>query len=91
MSGFVHVDITADDPERAVSFYNRVFGWSVKKLDGHTPYWLVGPPDGNGTGAGISERERPWQSVTPTIDVPSADAAAAAIVREGGAIVIPKT
>jgi predicted enzyme related to lactoylglutathione lyase len=91
MTGFVHVDISADDPERAGRFYNKVFGWSVTRLEGPTPYWLVTPPDGSGPGAGIAKRDEPWQSVTPTIDVPSADEAAAKIVQQGGTIVVPKT
>jgi predicted enzyme related to lactoylglutathione lyase len=38
MPGFVHVDIAADDPERAAGFYSRVFGWTITKLAGPTPY-----------------------------------------------------
>jgi predicted enzyme related to lactoylglutathione lyase len=91
MPGFVHVDIAADDPERAATFYRNVFGWTVSKLDGSQPYWLVTPPDGSGPGAGIAKRELPWQTVTPTIDVASADAVASAVVKEGGTILIPKT
>jgi predicted enzyme related to lactoylglutathione lyase len=91
MPGFVHVDIGADDPERAGRFYNRVFGWTVTKLEGPTPYWLLKPPDGSGPGAGIARREEPWQSVIPTIGVDSADATAAAIVAQGGSIVVPTT
>lgn len=91
MPGFVHVDIAADDPERAAGFYNRVFGWTVTKLAGPTPYWLVTPTDGSGPGAGIGKRDKPWQTVIPTIDVRSADEIAERIVREGGNIVLPKT
>ena len=50
MPGFVHFDIAADDPERAAGFYNRVFGWTITKLAGPTPYWLVTPTDGFGPG-----------------------------------------
>lgn len=90
MPGFVHIDISADDPERAAGFYARVFGWRTEKLLGPTPYWLVTPP-GAGPGAGIAKRELEWQGVTPTIDVTSADQATIAIVEAGGVIVIPKT
>jgi predicted enzyme related to lactoylglutathione lyase len=91
MPGFVHVDIAADDPERAAKFYNRIFGGKISKLDGPIPYWLVTPPDGHGPGAGIAKREKPWQKATPTIDVASADAVATEILAQGGKILIPAT
>src|SRR5690349_10435630 len=87
MPGFVHIDIGADDPERAARFYNRVFGWTVTRLEGPVPYWLVTPPDGSGPGAGIARREQDWQRAIPTIGVASADATADAVLREGGEIV----
>lgn len=93
MPNFVHIDIAADDPERATRFYERVFGWRIDKLEGPTPYWLVGtgqqmaPP----VGAGVARREQPWQSVTPTIGVDSVDAYERKIVAEGGVVVVPKT
>jgi predicted enzyme related to lactoylglutathione lyase len=90
LSGFIHIDIAADDPERAAGFYRRAFGWATEKLQGPMPYWLATPP-GAGPGAGIGQREQAWQGVTATIDVASADDATAAIVAAGGTIVIPKT
>jgi len=94
MPRFVHIDIAADDPHRAANFYNKVFGWHVQKLEGATPYWLLTPPaspgEQSGIGAGIAKREATWQSVTPTINVPSADDYAAKIEVEGGTIVVPK-
>lgn len=89
MPGFIHMDIAADDPERAVGFYRKVFGFDVTKLDGPEPYWLVTPPEG--PGAGIAKRGLDWQKVTATIDVADADAIADAIVQGGGKILIPKT
>jgi hypothetical protein len=41
-------------------------------------------------GAGVARREESWQSVTPTIDVPSADAYADKIMAAGGVIVRPR-
>ncbi len=89
MSGFVHIDIAADDPERAAYFYEKVFGFTTTKLDGPEPYWLVTPPEG--PGAGIGERTYDWQKVVATIDVPDVDATAEAIVANGGRILIPRT
>ncbi len=91
MPKFVHIDISADDPERAGQFYSRVFGWSVSKLEGPIPYWLVSTSgEAGAVGAGIAKREEAWQSVTPTIDVPSADEYAARIEAEGGTVIAPK-
>jgi predicted enzyme related to lactoylglutathione lyase len=89
MPAFIHMDIAADEPERAARFYNRVFGWTISKLEGPMPYWLVTPK--SGPGAGIAQRDQPWQSVTPTIEVESADDYAARVVAEGGTILVPKT
>jgi predicted enzyme related to lactoylglutathione lyase len=95
MPQFVHIDIAADDPRRAVDFFAKVFGWSVQKLEGPVPYWLFGPSlsskGKSAIGAGVARREEAWQSVTPTIDVPSADEYADKIMAAGGAIVRPKT
>ena len=94
MPGFVHIDIAADDPERAVAFYEKVFGWTSRKLEGPMPYWLIATArsaaGGQAGGAGGARREEPWQSVTPTIDVASADDTAARITAAGGTIVQPK-
>ncbi len=93
MPRFVHIDISADNPERAAAFYRRAFGWSVTRLEGPVPYWLVAvdPVDPTAMGAGIGQRTEPWQTTVPTIDVANADAAARTIVEAGGSIVIPKT
>ncbi|GAB4350690.1 MAG: VOC family protein [Oricola sp.] len=91
MPKFVHIDIAADDPERAAGFYERVFGWSIRKLEGPVPYWLIATSDDPADlGAGIAKREQAWQSTAPTIEVTSADEYSARIEREGGTVVAPK-
>lgn len=91
MPKFVHIDISADDPQRAADFYAKVFGWSVLKLEGPPPYWLIEPPESSEVGAGVAKREEVWHGVTPTIEVSSADAYTEKIMAEGGTIVVPKT
>jgi hypothetical protein len=93
MPRFVHIDIAADDPQRAGDFFAKVFDWRVKKLDGPMPYWLVdtGAGPDAGINAGIARREEASQSTTPTIEVSSADAYAGRIVAAGGTITRPKT
>lgn len=91
---FAHIDIAADDPARAAGFFAKVFGWKVQKLEGPVPYWLLSTdasPGSTAIGGGIAQRDEPWQSVTPTIEVSSADKYAAKIVAARGTIVQPKT
>ena len=91
MPHFVHIDIAADNPERAAKFYADVFDWPVTRLDGPVPYWLLGTgQDGKGIGGGIAKRDRSWQSMTPTVEVPSADAYAQKITEHCGSISVPK-
>lgn len=94
MPGFVHIDISADDPQRAADFFAKAFGWSIQKLEGAMPYWLVTPPpfEGQppGVGGGIAKRTHDWESVTPTIDVPSVDESEARIKDAGGTVIVPK-
>ena len=37
----VHFDITADDPDRAVAFYEKVFGWKLTHW-GAAARWTTG-------------------------------------------------
>jgi len=41
MGRVVHFEIGADNPERAILFYQEAFGWEIKKWDGPLEYWLV--------------------------------------------------
>lgn len=54
------------------------------------PCWLVGPGAAEGIGAGIAKRSEPWQTVTPTIEVASADDNQRKIIEAGGTIIVPK-
>ena len=37
----IHFEVPADRPERAIAFYEQVFGWQFHKWDGPMPYWLI--------------------------------------------------
>ncbi|HMF57992.1 MAG TPA: VOC family protein [Pyrinomonadaceae bacterium] len=92
MHRVVHFEISADDPDRAVSFYKEVFGWEFEKWGGPRDYWLV--TTGNGTEPGINggvfRRDGPVNFVN-TVNVPDVDAFAEKITAEGGRVVVPKT
>lgn len=43
----MYFELPADDPKRAIAFYEKVFGWTITKWDAPMDYWLVttGPDD----------------------------------------------
>ena len=88
----VHFEINADDPERAVKFYQQVFGWEIKKWNGPIDYWLVmtGPTDQPGIDGGIMKRMNPEATTYNTVNVPSVDEFSKKITEHGGKIVAPK-
>lgn len=93
MPKIIHFDIAADQPERAVQFYKKVFGWKIEKWEGPTDYWLIqtGEAIEQGIHGGLGKREDPSQSVTSYISVSSVDDYLAKIVSNGGKIILPKT
>ena len=93
MPRVVHFEIHADDPERAVKFYQDVFGWKIAKWEGPQDYWLIttGPDDEPGINGGLMKRMDPSASTWNTVEVPSVDEFTAKIVESGGKVVVPKT
>lgn len=92
MPRIVHFEINSDDPERAVKFYQKVFGWKIEKWNGPVDYWLVttGPKDQPGINGGIMKRMNPQASTYNTVDVPSVDEFTKRIVESGGKVVVPR-
>jgi len=91
MPRVIHFEITADNPQRAVDFYTRTFGWTAEKWPGPMEYWLVktGPAETPGIDGGIVRRTGPAGHIN-TIDVPSVDEFTEAIIANGGAVAVPK-
>ncbi len=90
----VHFDIVADDPERAVGFYQSAFGWTITKWEGPMEYWLVQTDDGSGQpgiDGGIGRRRDGDQPITNTLDVDSVDTYVAKVKDAGGTVISPKT
>jgi predicted enzyme related to lactoylglutathione lyase len=97
MSRVVHFEIHADDPQRAVNFYQDVFGWQIQKWDGPADYWLVttGKPPEPGIDGAIVQRRGPINgdaviAYVCTVDVTSVDDTIAKITSLGGTIALPK-
>ena len=93
MSRVVHFEIPADDPERAVKFYTKVFGWKINKWEGGMDYWLVSTGDRSGPGidGAIMQRSETASSVVNSIDVPLVDDFIKKVTKNGGKVVTPKT
>ena len=91
----VHFEIPADDVARATSFYEKTFGWKIKKFQmppGSQEYYSVltrkkGAP---GIDGGLMKRNMPGQPFTNYINVPSIDDMSQVVQANGGTIVLPK-
>lgn len=92
MKRVIHFEVSADEPDRAVKFYQDVFGWEILKWDGPVDYWLTttGAESDPGINGAIKHREDPKQAITNTIDVPSVDEFSKKIVAAGGEVIVPK-
>ena len=92
MSRVVHFELPADDPERAIAFYEKALGWKFVKWEGPMEYWLVktGPEDQPGIDGALAPREDPDTGIVNTIDVKDLDAMVEKVVAAGGAVVRPK-
>jgi hypothetical protein len=91
MSRVIHFEIGADDPERAVKFYEKVFGWKINRW-GPVEYWLAttGPDAEPGINGAITPRVDKRATVN-TISVPNVDEFVKRIEQEGGKIVMAKS
>jgi len=88
----IHFEIHADDPERAVEFHEKVFGWKVKKWEGPVDYWLVttGKPQEPGIDGAIMHRMNKGTTYN-TVSVPSVDEFLKKITKAGGKVAQKKT
>ncbi len=91
MPRVVHFEIPADDPERVIEFYGKVFGWKIDKWEGPFDYWLVttGEEDEPGINGAIMSREM-GEMVKNTIGVESFDEYAQKIEDAGGKMLMEK-
>jgi predicted enzyme related to lactoylglutathione lyase len=99
MGRVVHFEIHADNPERAVAFYQSLFGWEFKKWAGPMEYWLIttGKDSEPGINGGLVKRMGPpptdGQAVNAyvcTVNVNAIDDTIARIGAAGCPIVLPK-
>lgn len=88
----VHFDMTADNPERAIKFYETVFGWKFQKWDGPMEYYMATTGDEKepGINGGISRKGNQAMPQMNTIGVPSVDEFSKKVQNGGGKIIQPK-
>ena len=88
---FSHIEFPANDLDRAMAFYSKVFGWSFEAMEGMDGYLLYeAGPGGLGGGLGLRGVSAP-DGVRNYIAVDSVDDAVATVLANGGTLVTPKT
>jgi predicted enzyme related to lactoylglutathione lyase len=99
LSRVVHFEIHAENPRRAIKFYETVFGWSFHQWPGATEYWLIttGPKSEAGIDGGLLPRRgappEDGQAVNAfvcTVEVADLDGAVQAVEGAGGRIAVPR-
>jgi uncharacterized protein len=86
---YTHIEIPADDLDRAKRFYNEVFGWELASMGGFEDYlvYRVGS-----VGGGIGKRGKTAGKVIRNyITVDSLDEAEPIVKRAGGKILQPRS
>lgn len=89
---YTHIEIPADDPARAQRFYEGVFGWKFRAMEGYPDYFLYTTAAGDdGVGGAIGKRDvsAPHQ-VRNYVDVDSVEESVAKAAELGGRVVEPK-
>ena len=97
MSRVIHFEIHAENPERAITFYESMFGWKFNKWDGPIDYWVIvtGPKEVPGIDGGLIRRQGTIDGTAViayvcTVDVKNVDTEAERVLAAGGQVVVPK-
>ncbi len=91
----LYFEIQADNPERAVEFYRKLFGWKFEETHGlPVKYWRIETDSGRG---GLLERpaqtppmECGTNAFTCSFEVDNFDPMAEKIAEMGGRVALPK-
>lgn len=92
MSKVLRFDMQVLDPERAIEFYTRTFGWEFMKFPGPQDYWFIrtGDQAEKGIDGGLLKSPDGVARTVNSIEVTAIDDYLAAITANGGTIVVPK-
>ncbi len=86
-----HVEIPADDPERAKAFYSGLFGWELGDMPGFEGYYMWRAPNGISGGAIGKRGEAVPDRVIEYVEVDSVDDTIAKATELGGSVDTGKT
>jgi predicted enzyme related to lactoylglutathione lyase len=89
---FTHIEIPADDPARARTFYAGLFGWTFQEMPGFEGYFLFTTPAGEeAVGGAIGKRgESAPEQLRSYVWVDSIDEALPRVAPLGGEVVAEK-
>ncbi len=99
MDPVVHFEILMDKPERAVTFYQTVFGWNIESFPGAIPYWLTKTSETNKDGmpkksgrinGGMYKRINKDDRCVLVVAVSDLDEYTQKITKAGGKVVMPR-
>lgn len=85
-----HVDIPADDLDRATAFYGALFGWQIAAPPGFEGYPMWQAPN-KISGGGFGKRDESFQTVRTYVEVDSIDDIVAKLPELGGSVAIEKS
>jgi predicted enzyme related to lactoylglutathione lyase len=89
MARVIHFEVSADDPKRAVRFYEQALGWKIEEYPGGgVDYWLAstGPVGSPGIDGAIQGRSVPGESTVNTVSVDKLEASIDAVRKAGGTV-----
>lgn len=86
-----HVEIPADDPERAKRFYGELFGWQFQEPPGMEGYHMFQAGPGEVGGAIGKRGEMASESMVQYVTVDSLDETLAKASDLGGEVITPRT
>lgn len=86
-----HIDIPADDLDRAKGFYRGLFGWSINEVPGYEGYPMWQAPN-KISGGGLASREMAGGLKAPRsyVEVDSIDDTLAKVTELGGKVTTEK-
>ena len=97
MPRVIHFEVHAENPERAISFYQSLFGWEFTKWNGPVDYWVIktGQAGQPGIDGGLIRRHGTIDGTAViayvcTVDVANLDASVARAAELGGTQALPK-
>lgn len=84
-----HIEFPADDPQRAMRFYEAVAGWQFSTVEGFDDYWVFRSAEGYGGAVG-KRGVTTGSVIRDYIEVDSIQDALAAAERTGGTLKEPE-